>query len=321
MARNPKLEEIVNVINRERTIGVEIEFLIPTDPQIEEDIRTGIASRGGRYSLYSDKIVKMSDDYLIDVRSGYREPWDPWWQIKYDVSVEKPGYVGLEIVSPIITWSQRGQIETICRMLKENGCIVNETAGLHIHHGVKGDYQPKDFLRLINIYKSLESIIDGLVDETRRKHRNDYCYGMNPISPKESKEIMNWAKETDLSHEEVKTFVFTYMDYVQRAFDRKTSFYLSHARYVKLNIASYVNHGTVEFRHHHGTLDYDEIIHWIVFTQRMVETAKADIDFRDVPKNWVEGLWMLRISTRNEAKEFIAARMHYSKQRAIYAVF
>jgi hypothetical protein len=44
-------------------------------------------------------------------------------------------------------------------------------------------------------------------------------------------------------------------------------------RYRKLNIESYVTHGTVEFRQHQGTTNAAKIINWIKLTQAIVERA------------------------------------------------
>jgi hypothetical protein len=44
-------------------------------------------------------------------------------------------------------------------------------------------------------------------------------------------------------------------------------------RFVKLNYQAFWRHGTVEFRHHSGTVDAAKIIKWVVFCQKLVETA------------------------------------------------
>jgi hypothetical protein len=48
----------------------------------------------------------------------------------------------------------------------------------------------------------------------------------------------------------------------------------SKRRYQKLNFEPYRDQGTVEFRQHSGTLNYEKITNWIKVTQAMVETAK-----------------------------------------------
>jgi hypothetical protein len=45
------------------------------------------------------------------------------------------------------------------------------------------------------------------------------------------------------------------------------------SRYLKLNLAAYRRHGTVEFRQHAGTTNATKIWHWVVLTQAMVEKA------------------------------------------------
>ena len=49
-------------------------------------------------------------------------------------------------------------------------------------------------------------------------------------------------------------------------------------RYTKVNHRSYLKYGTIEFRQHQGTLNFDKMVHWIKLTQRVVERAG---DYRD----------------------------------------
>lgn len=48
---------------------------------------------------------------------------------------------------------------------------------------------------------------------------------------------------------------------------------LPSTRYTKVNYQSFVKYGTIEVRHHQGSLNADKIIHWIRLTQRVIERA------------------------------------------------
>lgn len=50
------------------------------------------------------------------------------------------------------------------------------------------------------------------------------------------------------------------------------------SRYFKINFESFATHGTVEFRHHSGTTEYEKIVNWVKLTQAMVErTFKGQV--------------------------------------------
>ena len=50
---------------------------------------------------------------------------------------------------------------------------------------------------------------------------------------------------------------------------------LPDTRYTKVNYKSYAKYGTLEVRHHQGTLNAEKIINWIKLTQRVIERAEA----------------------------------------------
>ncbi|HDN27259.1 MAG TPA: hypothetical protein ENG03_09235 [Thioploca sp.] len=46
-------------------------------------------------------------------------------------------------------------------------------------------------------------------------------------------------------------------------------------RCLKLNLSAFMIYGTVEIRHHHGTLDYSEVVNWLQLQMALVEKAKS----------------------------------------------
>ncbi|MDO5509556.1 MAG: amidoligase family protein, partial [Weeksellaceae bacterium] len=61
-------------------------------------------------------------------------------------------------------------------------------------------------------------------------------------------------------------------------------------RYLKLNLSSYQRHGTVEFRHHSGTVNYTKIKNWILICARLVEASKQGIIIHDTKQFLNENL-------------------------------
>jgi hypothetical protein len=162
------------------------------------------------------------------------------------LSQELPG-CGLELVSPILK-GQEGmeQLKKVCQAMKMAGARINKTCGLHVHHDAQ-DFETAEFKNLIKIYIRFESVIDSLVSKSRRENNNRYCRGLSHINIKD----------------------------VTKATEYFQLYNLLESRYRKLNIFSYATHGTVEFRQHQGTIEYEKIANWVKLTQAMVERAAA----------------------------------------------
>lgn len=62
------------------------------------------------------------------------------WRLKFDSSIEPPNwnYCDAEIVSPILK-GKRGlsKIKKVCKILKRCHAHVNQSCGLHVHHGIR----------------------------------------------------------------------------------------------------------------------------------------------------------------------------------------
>lgn len=144
---------------------------------------------------------------------------------------------GAEIVSPPMYYNQDSldEIKLILAALNKAGGYVNETCGLHVHvdasflHEYTLEDKRRFFKHIRSLYAKYEDAFDARIHSNRRKDRNHYC------------RTMKWA-DCDPRDSNV-------------AYDS--------SRYVKLNTHSFTQHGTIEFRHHHGTLKSDEVINWV----------------------------------------------------------
>ena len=166
------------------------------------------------------------------------------WKIVTDASVRD----GWELVSPILSGKDGlEELKIVCEGLQNAGARINRTCGLHVHHGAR-DFTTDTFKNLIKIYQRFESVIDTLVSESRRGSNNCYCKSVN------NDLYRNALKRTGTPG--------ALVSYVCD-------------RYHKLNLQSYVTHGTVEFRQHQGTVEFEKISNWVKLTQAMVERALA----------------------------------------------
>lgn len=179
---------------------------------------------------------------------GYNHRTRNQWKIVYDSSVNSRGRRGLELVSPPLKGKEGlDQIELVCSVLNGLDVKINRTCGLHVHHDAKG-FGADNFVRIMNYYARIEKHLDSMMPASRRANANGFlrsCADHRLGSP-------------------------TYLAEAQ--FSSRSR---SDIRYAKVNVNAFHQHGTVEFRHHAGTIDADKIVAWVILTQRIVDKFKG----------------------------------------------
>ena len=182
--------------------------------------------------------------------AGYSHSVSRSWKVVSDGSLS--GGNGMEIVSPPMEGeASLQQIATVCRVLNELGATVNRSCGLHVHVDANG-LSIGALRKLAAIYIENENIIDSFMPMSRRGNNNTYC---NSLSRTNMQSLAVARNASDIAHA------------------------ISHGnRYVKLNYTAFLRHGTVEFRHHSGTVDADKVNKWLVTCLRLVACAVKEAD-------------------------------------------
>lgn len=202
---------------------------------------------------------------------------------------------GYELVSPVLKGRDGlNQLAKACEALKEAGAKVNRKCGLHVHHDVN-DYDPKQIANIFAIYIKLENTIDTLVPQSRRGNNNRYCNSLFRGTDQQS--VLDKLREVD-----------TIRDIAN----------IWHTRYLKINFHSYVKYGTLEFRQHSGTIEFEKIYNWVLLTQQMVDmsatpvqkTYKAESDNLQSMRN------ILRLIPAKGATQEIAEMLKWYRKRA-----
>ncbi len=153
---------------------------------------------------------------------------------------------GIELVSPPLDFNEGNlkQVSQVLKALGSEGAWTNNSCGLHVHIDASfvRNYSPEKqdyfFMHILQKYAEMEDELDESMDSSRRGNRNQYCGSVKNLS-------------------------------VARA---------KGDRYFKLNISAFMRHGTIEFRHFHGTLDEDEVLPWIEFCHNFMVQAKTEVD-------------------------------------------
>jgi len=198
--------------------------------------------QGDRMSAVNKVVDAVLDRGVEIVWENYTHRTTRHWKLVYDASV---AYEGLEIVSPVLKgFEGLAELKKVTEALDEVGAKVNRTCGLHVHHDAS-DFTVKSFKNLYGLYARFEDTIDSMVAPSRRGSNNSMC-----MSPRTNLEQLKTVKSVD--------------EIVGRVYSD---------RYIKLNCQSFRRHGTIEFRHHQGTTNYEKMEAWIVLTQMMVERS------------------------------------------------
>lgn len=210
------------------------------------------------YGVYGDRIREACVIQGVKVvNERYNHQTQRYWKIVPDSSIY--GYQPFEIVSPPLK-GEAGlkRVEKVCNILESLGASTNSSCGLHVHV----DASDLTFEQMKNIAKGFikyESTFDSFVTPERRGSENTFCKSNASRFESEADAFRQIDATQDLDE------LITIMNGKRDAYDN---------RYFKLNMAALWRHGTIEFRQHHGTVNYETIASWIRFCINFVEVAK-----------------------------------------------
>lgn len=198
------------------------------------------------YNASSTAVLRAVRRQFIDCFSeSYNHTTRPHWKIVSDSSIS--GQNPFELVSPILEGEEGlKEVKKVCKALKEVNAKVNSSCGLHVHINAS-DFTITTWKHLLVNYARLEKIIDRFMPQSRRDNR--YCRGFSEIRDFENR-IM--AAE---SVDDIRSILQT--------------------RYRKINADAYVRHGSIEFRQHGGTTDFEKIHYWVRFLESLVKYSES----------------------------------------------
>lgn len=167
--------------------------------------------------------------------------------------------------------SELEELRILLYALKAAGARVNKSCGLHVHIDA-ADLNIVQAVNIINNYYYMRHLINASLPASRTNNR--YC------AVKSYTDLVgrdNWYLTLD-------AFADAVCD-----------------RYVAVNIRAYKRHGTIEFRQHQGSLNYEKIKNWILFLQSLFEWSKnnelrSDVTDRNDPR--LAGLDINRLRVR-----------------------
>lgn len=180
---------------------------------------------------------------------GYNHQTRPQWKVVTDGSLrDETGRGSCEVVSPVL-FGQDGldQVTKVCNALIAAGAKINKTCGLHVHVDAR-DLSTSAVKAIIARYTKFEAQIDAFMAPSRRQAF--YAQSMS----QDMARILRCNTVNDMAQ-------------------AMLSKYSGQARYRKVNVMSYLRHGTLEFRQHGGSVEAEKICNWVRFLQSFVETS------------------------------------------------
>jgi Putative amidoligase enzyme len=146
------------------------------------------------------------------------------------------------------------QIDSIGQALKAHNATVSERAGLHTHVDAR-DHSWNDLSKLLRLYAKIEVLLfKGILFN---RAAASYCRSVQEIVRDMP---INEATDTELSTEKANTITTWYGNPVLMPSRRNHHYDAS--RYFSLNLHSWAQRQTVEWRLHHGTVDPIVIKNW-----------------------------------------------------------
>lgn len=179
---------------------------------------------------------------------GYNHTTRNHWKIVNDGSVVGPN--AFELVSPVLRgYEGLADLERACRALRICGAQVNNSCGLHVHFGAS-DLGIEHLRQVVRNYMVLEPTFDRLMPAGRRGNANTYCQGL--------------LQGRTLAEAERQILAATTAQQLATAAN-------TGSRYRKVNMQSFFTHGTVEFRQHSGSTDFEKISFWVKLLHNLID--------------------------------------------------
>lgn len=234
------------------------------------------------------------------------------WQIMRDGSIRpqpSSDEFKVEIVSPILFYSDIDTIQEILRLLRANGAKANDTCGIHIH--IDGaNHNPKSLKNILNFMTSRQDLIYEALNV--KSNRTTYCKKMSP-------ELLTKIKATkDLNKDLIKSAWYSELNHGYRG---SSSGHYNNTRYQCLNLHSYFYRGTVEFRMFNSTTHAGELKAYIQFCLAVSAWAIESSDkvlFKKIEHYNINQKVKIMNNVLTDrlglvGKEFKTARLHLTK--------
>jgi len=204
--------------------------------------------------------------------------------IESDVRLSERRNMRCELISPILhfDYPTLSTLESICDTLQHRvGANINESCGFHIHFDA-ADLSLRDIIKISINYANFESVIDSFLHRSRRGDRNPYIRSLVHAITNNLDDLREILEtEEDHFYDKSSLSVLNMLN-PNRSSPRKffkwnmsNSFYfnLSRSGLNQNKECDAIN--TIENRHHHGTVDVEDMINFVMFNLEFIHRSKT----------------------------------------------
>lgn len=214
-----------------------------------------------------DVARKLTEAGVNTVAEGYNHDVRGYWKVVTDSSVvnnQGSSANCFELVSPPLKGAEGlEQVRKAGEVLTRMGIKVNKSTGLHVHHDARDFNKVVYFKNLVKLYGRMEKMLDEAMPNSRRGNNNRYCGSIN-----EKLDYRGYNYGLSRNATGVET-----LDACETAEAVRS---WMGTRYMKVNLECFWRQGTIEVRHHSGTVDPDKLVNWVVMTQLIIRKARTE---------------------------------------------
>ncbi len=286
---------------RDQTFGIEIEMTGLTrysaSHAIAEYLGTEAYYYGGTYDAYHVKDQQDGVWKCVFDSSIFAEQMVDGERVPVRTSGAEERNYKVELVSPICKYEDIALVQDLVKVLRSEGAVVNSSTGIHLHIGAS-EFSPQQLRNLVNIVASKEDLVyqalkvdSGRESKYCKKTDSDFLERLNKKKPTTKSELKDlWYNGQDGSGTH-------YHD----------------SRYRCLNLHSYFQKETVEFRAFNSELNPEKIKAYIQFCMSLTALAqnqKSASPIKSKPENekYAFRCFLLRLGMIGD--EFKTTRKH-----------
>lgn len=178
------------------------------------------------------------------VDENYNHTARSHWKLVSDSSVRG----GFEVVSPVLQ-GEAGIDEAmaVTTALDDAGARVNRSCGFHVHFDAS-DLTAGHIRTIVRRYAAHEAEIDATMPPSRRGSANTFCNTLGGIVERVT--APNTIRDMAMAQP---------------------------GRYYKVNLQSFMRHGTIEFRQHSGTVNANKVGNWVRFLGEFIDACRTEV--------------------------------------------
>ena len=204
----------------------------------------------------------LAAEGIASTVAGYDHITRRQWALGSDSSIS--GRRGCEITSPVLSGEDGlAQLATVLRTVHSMGGLVNRSCGLHVHIGAS-DLSLDELKTIAKGWVKFEEAIDTFVPPSRRGNVNGYCRSNKA----------RYSSEAD-----------AYAAINAAPNVQELAGVVQGGRTYKLNLTPLWRQGTLEIRHHSGSVEAEKVCNWVRFCLLFVESYREG-----TPRPWTKAL-------------------------------